>query len=128
MLSGNISNTSRITEMTQKWEQNSAVKKGSAGHSSPGTEKENVDFQKLISERKNEIYEKLKNGETEQSFQIGGESFTKKEWDKLLFEVDDMIDDAREAMREKHRKRYEEMLKKEETTADSIEKKPEDII
>ena len=48
----------------------------------------NMDYQRIISERRNEIYEKLKNGDTEESFQIGGSSFTEKEWDKLLSEVD----------------------------------------
>ena len=73
-------------------------------------EKENIDYQKLIGERKREIYEKLKNGDTEQSFQIGGNSFTEKEWDKLIDEVDDIIDETREAMRERHKKRFEETL------------------
>ena len=40
-----------------------------------------MDYQRIISERRNEIYEKLKNGDTEESFQIGGSSFTEKEWD-----------------------------------------------
>ena len=62
----------------------------------------NMDYQRIISERKNEIYEKLKNGDTEQSFQIGGNSFTEKEWDKLLSEVDDITEEMREAMREEH--------------------------
>ena len=70
----------------------------------------NMDYQRIISERKNEIYEKLKNGDTEQSFQIGGNSFTEKEWDKLLAEVDDITEEMREAMREEHQKRFAEAV------------------
>ncbi len=70
----------------------------------------NMDYQRIISERKNEIYEKLKNGDTEESFQIGGSSFTEKEWDKLLSEVDDITEEMREAMREEHQKRFAETV------------------
>ena len=77
------------------------------------------EYQKLISEKKNEIYEKLKNGDTEESFQIGGSSFTEKEWDKLLAEVDDITEEMREAMREEHEKRFAEAVK--ETTSNSTD-------
>ena len=69
-----------------------------------------MDYQRIISERRNEIYEKLKNGDTEESFQIGGSSFTEKEWDKLLSEVDDITEEMREAMREEHQKRFAETV------------------
>ena len=71
-------------------------------------EEETDDYWKIISDRKNEIYEKVKNGDTEETFQIGGSSFTQKEWDKLLSEVDDIMKEMREAMREEHQKRVEE--------------------
>ena len=71
---------------------------------------QNAEYQKLISEKKNEIYEKLKNGDTEESFQIGGNSFTEKEWDKLLAEVDDITDEMRKAMREEYEKRFAEVI------------------
>ena len=70
----------------------------------------NMDYQRIISERRNEIYEKLKNGDTEESFQIGGSSFTEKKWDKLLSEVDDITEEMREAMREEHEKRFAEVV------------------
>ena len=81
----------------------------------------NMDYQRIISERKNEIYEKLKSGDTEQSFQIGGNSFTEKEWDKLLSEVDDITEEMREAMREEHQKRFAEAVeeKSEKQTANT---------
>ena len=87
----------RIIENLKKW-------------SDTSFDDENTDYQKILSERKSEIYEKLKNGETEESFQIGGSSFTEKEWDKLLSEVDDITEEMREAMREEHQKRFAEAV------------------
>ena len=81
----------------------------------------NMDYQRIISERKNEIYEKLKNGDTEQSFQIGGNSFTEKEWDKLLSEVDDITEEMREAMREEHQKRFAETVEEKIDVVKGIE-------
>ena len=49
-----------------------------------------------IAKWKENIYNKMKNGETEESFQIGGQSFSMKEWDKLL----DSFDKAEEALQE----------------------------
>lgn len=37
-----------------------------------------------ISDRKDEIVRKIRNGETEPSFSIGAGSFTVREWDKLI--------------------------------------------
>ena len=49
-----------------------------------------------ISARKNEIAEKLQKGETQESFEIGGSSFTNSEWDKLISKVDSQIDEIKE--------------------------------
>ena len=86
-----------------------------------GEETETTDYWKIISEKRNEIYEKLKNGDTEESFQIGGSYFTEKEWDKLLSEVDDITEEMREAMREEYRKRLEEAI--EETSLEISDEK-----
>ena len=96
----------KIIENLKKW-------------SDTSSDDENIDYQKILSERKNEIYEKVKNGDTEESFQIGGSSFTEKEWDKLLAEVDDITEEMREAMREEHEKRFAEAVK--ETTSNSTD-------
>lgn len=53
-----------------------------------------------IAKWKENIYNKMKNGETEESFQIGGQSFSMKEWDKLL---DSLI---------KRKKLYRKLLKR----------------
>ena len=96
----------KIIENLKKW-------------SDTSSDDENTDYQKILSERKNEIYEKVKNGDTEESFQIGGSSFTEKEWDKLLSEVDDITEEMREAMRDEHEKRFAEAVK--ETTSNSTD-------
>jgi len=69
-----------------------------------------MDLRKFISDKKNEIYEKLKNGDTEVSIPIGAQSFTEEEWEKLLEKVDNITDELREAMREEYRKRLEEAM------------------
>ena len=91
----------KIIENLKKWSESSYASRA---------ESENADYQKILSERKSEIYEKLKNGDTEESLQIGGSSFTEKEWDKLLSEVDDITEEMREAMREEHQKRFAETV------------------
>ena len=96
----------KIIENLKKW-------------SDTSSDDENTDYQKILSERKNEIYEKVKNGDTEESFQIGRSSFTEKEWDKLLSEVDDITEEMREAMRDEHEKRFAEAVK--ETTSNSTD-------
>lgn len=63
-----------------------------------------------ISSRKNEIAEKLKNGETEESFAIGGKSYTNKEWDNLLKKIDTSI----EAVKEEQKERKEKLEKERE--------------
>ncbi len=101
-----------IIDNLGKWREDSFT-------SDEGTE--TIDYWKIISDRKNEIYEKVKNGDTEESFLIGGSSFTEKEWDKLLSEVDDIMDEIREAMREEHQKRVENATEEESRKkADSV--------
>lgn len=62
-----------------------------------GDEKENrtSDFMQQIRDKKEEILEKIKNGDTEPSFQIGSQSFTQKEWDKLLKAIDGSKEEAK---------------------------------
>ncbi len=54
-----------------------------------------------IGNRKNELYEKVKKGELEESFQIGGQSFTLKEWNKLLESFDLAQDKLKALLEEK---------------------------
>lgn len=58
----------------------------------------------FLREKSEEILEKLRNGETEVTYQIGGASYTEKEWDKLLEKFDDIQEDVRRKMEERIRK------------------------
>lgn len=58
----------------------------------------------FLHEKSEEILEKLRNGETEVSYQIGAESYTEKEWDKLLKKFDDIQEDVRRKMEERIKK------------------------
>ncbi len=53
-------------------------------------------FMEAIAQKKAEIFKKVKNGETEESFQIGGAEYTLKEWEKMLKTVDAAIDSETE--------------------------------
>ena len=61
-----------------------------------------------ISARKNEIAEKLQKGETQESFEIGGRSFTNSEWDKLIGKVDTQIDEIKEEQKLRKEKQEEQ--------------------
>lgn len=54
-----------------------------------------------ISDRKTEIAEKLKTGETEPAFAIGAESYTCKEWDNLIRKFDKTLDAIKEEQEER---------------------------
>ena len=58
----------------------------------------------FLREKSEEILEKLQKGETEVAYQIGGEAYTEKEWDKLLKKFDDIQEDVRQKMEERFRK------------------------
>lgn len=61
----------------------------------------------FLREKSEEILEKLRNGETEESYPIGAEFYTEKEWDKLLKKFDDIQEDVRRKMEERFQKREE---------------------
>lgn len=50
------------------------------------------DYGKLLAEKRDELWTKIMNGETEATYQIGGQSFTEKEWERLLKRVDTEIE------------------------------------
>jgi len=54
-----------------------------------------------INNRKNEIAEKLKKGETEPKFAIGAEAYTCKEWDNLIKKVDKNLEAVKEEQEER---------------------------
>lgn len=69
----------------------------------------------LIKQRKEEIYEKVTTGKTEEKIQTGGTAFSKKEWDKLIGRVDKVEDKAKEDIEEKSKKEVDKSLKERNT-------------
>lgn len=64
-----------------------------------------------IREEIDKIREKVKNGDTEVSFQIGGASFTIKEWDKMLEKFDTVQEAIKEQIKEEIAKRNNKKVK-----------------
>ena len=62
---------------------------------------ENESYADILHKASAEIAEKVISGKTQQSFQIGAESFTLREWDKLITRTDDSINDAKDAIKER---------------------------
>ena len=69
-----------------------------------------------ISKRKQEIYEKVRRGETETSIPIGAESYTMKQWNKMMRSVDKAIDDMQERIRKDSEKQEEKIKVKKENS------------
>lgn len=63
-----------------------------------------ADYIKKVQEKIEEIYQKLMSGDTEVSYQIGGESMTEKEWEMLLAKFDNIQEDIRELAKEEQEK------------------------
>ena len=76
-----------------------------------GTDK-TAECMAFLKEKSEEILEKLRKGETEVSYQIGAESYTEKEWDKLMEKFDDIQEDVRRKMEERFQKMEEKEEKK----------------
>ena len=84
------------------------VNYGGGGYVKPSMSRE--ENRQVIRERIDELLEKLENGETEVSYQIGGRGFTEKEWDRLLNE----FDSAEEKMKKLVEEEKEKLLEAEE--------------
>ena len=70
----------------------STTKKGD----SPG-EDLTATFSRLVQEKQEEFYEKVRTGTTEPSYQIGAGSYTEKQWTRLLKGFDAAEDALRKA-------------------------------
>jgi len=69
----------------------------------------------LIAERKAQILDKVRKGETEVSVRIGAGSYTESEWDKLMKKIDRSLEITKEEQKERlDRKKEEAEEKKEE--------------
>lgn len=102
-----------------------------AGTDASGTagepEKEDLSLMEQIKEKMQEIYDKLKNGDTETKFQIGNQEFSIREWDNFLEKFDSVQDAIRAALEEKIEKEKAERLEKELTGVSETEKEPDDV-
>lgn len=76
-----------------------------------------------ISKRKQEIYDKVRKGETETSIPIGAQSFTMRQWNKMMRSVDKAIDDMQERVRKDGEKQEQKVKAKKENsiTTDMLE-------
>ena len=82
------------------------AKNEAMGVSEPETSEDSI-FRQMLVEYMAEMIEKIKNGDTEQEFQIGSISLTLKEWDELIDKFDDLEEEMREAIRDEIKKQIE---------------------
>lgn len=57
------------------------------------------EYSKALADYAQTVKDKIENGETETSYQIGGQSFTEKEWEKLISKIDKSIDTIKEEVK-----------------------------
>ena len=62
-----------------------------------------------IRDRMGEIYDKVKKGQTQPSFQIGASSFTLKEWERFLKKFDKGQEELEEMIREAKQEQQKKM-------------------
>lgn len=74
------------------------------------TKAKKEDYQAILQGKIEELSEKIKNGDTETSYQIGAQSFTQTEWNKLIEEFDEAEENVRKLMREEQERKEEEEL------------------
>lgn len=72
------------------------------------------DYMELIRKQIEEMQEKLDNDEVNESFQIGGQTFTVEEWDEFLKKFDSIQDAMEALMQERHAKMEKQQLNSEE--------------
>ena len=129
---GNWPDRSRGQSKTYKKESDKASKQGSASRGEnaqskvqqhlPRTEEE---YREIIHNKVEELYTKIKEGDTEVSYPIGGTSYTKKEWEKLLLKFDAIEEQIKKELEEFIEKKKEEEQRKE---AEELAKERDEII
>ena len=73
----------------------------------------NGDYISQIHKKIEEMQEKLDNDEVNESFQIGGQTFTVEEWDEFLKKFDSIQDAMEALMKERHAKMEQQQLNNE---------------
>lgn len=84
----------------------------SAGTPGTGNAVTNLFFE-LVLEKKNELEERIKSGESEPRYPIGAASYTESEWKKLIKSVDAIQEEIRKEA-EREREQQEEKQQKKE--------------
>lgn len=74
----------------------------------------NSDYLSQIHKKIEEMQEKLDNDEVNESFQIGGQTFTVEEWDEFLKKFDSIQEAMEALMKERHEKKEEQQTNTEE--------------
>ncbi len=64
---------------------------------------ESEDYSQMIKEKMDELFTKIKNGDTEPKYQIGAEEFTEEEWKEMLDRFDSVEDMIKELLKEKQK-------------------------
>ena len=82
-------------------------KQSGFGMTVPEPKDKTAECMAFLRKKSEEILEKLRKGETEAEYPIGGESYTEREWEKLLEKFDDIQEDVRRKMEERIRKKEE---------------------
>lgn len=77
------------------------------------TQEKETDYQQIIQEYIEKIFVKLENGETEESYQIGGSSFTIKEWEEFLNKFDSIEEAIQKLIEEEQEEKEAEETQKE---------------
>ncbi len=91
---------------------------------SNSSQSKNADYMELIANYKKEIFDKVKNNETEEEIPTGGASFTQSKWRKLMESVDEQIEDVKEQQEERAEQQKEKAEAKRIYEAVSAGKKP----
>lgn len=73
------------------------------------------EIMQILHGKSEEMYEKIKNGETEPSYQIGKCSFTEKQWDKMLEKFDEVQEMFRKQREEENARKEAKATPKHET-------------
>lgn len=91
---------------------NSDITKAKAKGSFFADELSKAEMRHIIDNRMEFLAEKIKDGDTEISYQIGASSFTEREWNKIIEKYDDIQEKLKEMMaEEKEKKEVEEIAK-----------------
>ncbi len=114
-----ILQTNQMNYGTSQYGATKTFERKTTGRQSEDNQKTPVrqEYLQLIRDKIGEMYDKVENNETEESFQIGANSFTQSQWDKLLSEFDDIQETIRKLMREEFEKRQEQKVEQERLDA-----------